>query len=248
MGTLALLGAGPGSPAVAPSSLLTGLVAYWEGLEAGGNLLDSVGTEHLTDVNTVTSGAGRPVGGTARQFTASSLEHMLRANDAIVLPGTGSLALAAWVNHDTLTANQGIGGIFGPGGSYSYLLYFDFGGGAKYFFYASANGSALSSAISVATPSASAWHLLIGWFDVTAGTINLQVDNGTPVTTPFAGPLFASTSPFYLGRWSAGEYLNGRMAGVGLWKSASGPPLSTSQRTSLWASGNGILYPFTGVP
>jgi len=210
-------------------------------------MLDSVGTEHLTDVNTVTSGAGRPVGGTARHFNATDGEHMLRANDAIVLPGTGSLAVAAWVNHDTVSIHQGIAGIFGPGGSYSYLLYFDLGS-TKYYFYASANGSGLASAVWPTTPTVSTWNLLIGWFDVTAGTINLQVNNGTPVTAAFTGPLFASPSPFYLGRWSSGEYMNGRMAGVGLWKSASGPPLSSTQRSALWAGGNGVLYPFTGVP
>src|SRR4029077_17083863 len=42
-----------------PPPLLINLVSYWKLDEASGNAIDSHGTNHLTDVNTVASAAGK---------------------------------------------------------------------------------------------------------------------------------------------------------------------------------------------
>ncbi len=213
--------------------------------EASGNRADSIGSNTFIDNATVTSTTG--LQGLAAQFTAANSEYFSIADNATVSAGAGSLAIHCHVQFDTL-ANMGIAGQFGPAGQYAYLLYLDHGGSPadRLHFYVSVDGTALVEvgALTFGAVTTGVWYDVCAWFDVTAGTISICINNGTVDSTSFTGPIFDSTASFYVGRWSSGEYMDGRIDLLGLWKAGSGPPLSSDDRTALYAAGAGVAYPF----
>jgi len=236
---LACAGAGSAnSVGGGPSSLLTGLAAYWKLDEASGTRADSLGAEPLTDNNTVTSAAGKI--GNAAQFTAANSESLDHADDATLSMGPGvRMSLVGWWWFTSVDGGIAFVSKF-DALSFEYLLRIENTGLCK--FWVSPEGSSLTN-VGTVVPSLGAWHFVAARYDGT--TISLRVDAGAWETTAYTGDIFNGISVFTIGlQPSFGLALDGRADEVGLWKVA----LSDAQVTSLWAGGLGTTYPFTGVP
>lgn len=100
--TLAPPAAAGGTPA---SSLITNLVAYWRMDETSGQRADAVGSETLTDVNTVGYITGIITNGSFHVRTSS--EFLSRNDDAALSTENASFTLAGWIL--TTTTNQAYG-------------------------------------------------------------------------------------------------------------------------------------------
>src|SRR4030095_5360800 len=79
--------------------LLTALIAYWKMNEASGSRLDSVGTSHLTDVNTVAQGTGIINGGAL--YVKANNESLQRAADATINAGDIDFTFNFWLQWTT---------------------------------------------------------------------------------------------------------------------------------------------------
>lgn len=80
------------------------------------------------------------------------------------------------------------------------------------------------------------WHLVFGWYDLGAGTMNIQADNGS-VTSAAVAPLVSAASNFVgLAFNPAGGY-DGLVGPIALWK---GRVLSSLERGALWNGGAGL--------
>lgn len=72
------------------------------------------------------------------------------------------------------------------------------------------------------TPSLATWYTLIGWYDSTAKTVNLEVNNLKLATNQATGATTPgdTAAPFSIGRYNftASRYFDGRIDWVGFWK------------------------------
>ena len=83
-------------------------VAYWNADEASGNLLDSIGSNNLTDTNTVGSATGALA--TARDFVPGNTEYFTIATNSTLNLGTSEWTLSTWVYADDVATQRRIMG------------------------------------------------------------------------------------------------------------------------------------------
>ncbi len=222
------------------SPLLTNLISHWKLDEASGNALDAHSTNTLTDTNTVTSAAGKL--GTARQFTAASSEYFTLASNATLQTGDIDFTVAGWVWLDDIGTDRIVASKDAGGGTQDeWLLWRPSGNNFQFRVYGG-GGSSNVGANSAAVTSGQ-WYFVVGWYDAAASTVNIQIDNGTPVSasavaiTPQVG-----TSAFQIsGRAGASLAYNGRIDSVSFWKRV----LTTAERNALYNAGVGREYPFS---
>lgn len=235
-------GLGASSPA-GPSSLLTGLISYWKLEEASGTRVDSVVTSgnDLTDNNTVTQASGKV--GNAAQFTAANSESLSRASNALLQTGDIDFTLPAWVYLDAKAARRPILSKWDTANNREYILQYD-STPDRFSVQVSSNGSATTTlnANTLGSPSTATWYFIVVWHDSANDTLNIQVNDGGIDSQAYASGVFAGTSDFKVAT-GAGFFLGGRIDEVGFWKRT----LTAAERATLYNSGAGRTYPFTGT-
>jgi hypothetical protein len=242
-GTLyAATGGTPGAGVPGGSSLLTDLAGYWKLDEASGTRNDSVGTSHLTDVNTVTSNPGKV--GTAAQFTAANTESLTVAHNAALAVGNFDFSIACWVYFTTVTTSIFVSKW--SAGQASYTLYYDSGAG-NFIWLLSSDGTATDVTIQMnvlGTPIVATWYFMTLIHDAAANQITVQGNATTAQVVAHSAGVFAGTAPFELGARAGVLPLDGRVDEAGYWKKV----LSAAERAALYGGGSGAAYPFTGLP
>lgn len=223
--------------------LLANLVSFWELEEASGSRVDAHGSNHLTDVNTVTQSPGKV--GNAAQFTAANGEYLSIADNAALSMTDTDFAIAGWVRLNT-KANEVIAAKYRTNtNSREYLLYYAASDGAtqRFIFIVSANG--ISTAAVVANnfgePATGTWYFVVAWHDSVANTINIQINNGTANSTAHTTGVFNGTDDFRIGALYASSpiyFWDGRIDQLGIWKRT----LTATEKTWLYNSGNGRSY------
>lgn len=227
----------------AASSLLTSLVAFWKLEEASGTRNDSVGSNHLTDNNTVTQQTGKV--GNCAQFTATNNEYLSLADNTDLSTGDIDYTFAGWVYFDAL-------------GTYRMLITKDnFGTSQReYVLWYNSDSSRLSwnvfdgastqigvvLANNLGAPSTATWYFIVAWHDAASNLVGIQVNNGTADTAATSGAAGDSTAAFQIGKREADTLPHdGRIDAVGFWKRI----LTADEKTTLYNSGNGLEHPFS---
>ena len=231
------LGARPAGASVT-ASLLIGLVSYWKLDEVSGTRADSLGTNNLTDVNTVASATGKI--SLAASFINGNNEALART---VALGYTGSLgvSIAGWIKMDPT-----------GGGAYDVVWGTAPGYAAGQIHIARQNAIGLRfttntenavAAIEPGVTADNAWHFFVAWYDPAGPTNFIQVDNGTVRngTVGAAGAPVDAIKDTYLGAYGGGSFwYNGLIDEIGLWNKV----VSSTERTLLFNSGAGRTYPF----
>jgi len=232
MGRVPLMGAGTAGS----SPLHDSLISFWNLDEASGTRNDSVGTNHLTDNNTVTQAVGKIA--EAAQFTRANSESLSIASNATLVTGDIDFTFAAWVYQDS---SPGAGSTYYIASKAPEWILLVENVGSRLDFYI--NDTLRVRADAFGAPPTATWYFVVVWHDATANTINIQVNNGT-VNSQATGATVppTSTNPFYLGQYGSGAtFWDGRIDAVGFWKRV----LTAAERTSLYNSGNGQQYPLS---
>lgn len=223
----------------------TSLESYWACDEASGNLTDTVGTNTLTNNNTVGVASGLISG--ARDFESGSSQYFSIADNASISVGDIDYAFAVWVNFESLAATQTIAAHWdGPGNQRAWRLDYDFPT-SRFVYYVSSDGLSSGqvtvSASSFGAASTATWYYVIAQHDATANTISIQVNNGTVDSTSHSLGVLNSTAGFKIGAINPTptQFFDGLMDEISFWKRT----LSTQDRTDLYNSGAGLTYPFT---
>ncbi len=217
-------------------ALTTSLESYWALGEASGNATDSVGTNTLTDNNSVGSAAGKI--GNARSFAAASSQYLSHTDNASLSTGDIDFTVAFW--HKATTLNAGGYGLAGT--TREYIVHYD---SSRFKFYVSSNGALTASAVAnnLGAPSTATWYYIVAWHDSVNNLIGISVNDGTADTASYSSGVFDSTSTFMLGRNAdGGNYADGLFDEFGFWKRV----LTSGERTSLYNGGSGLAYPFSG--
>ena len=217
------------------------LVSYWKMDESSGNATDSVGTNTLTDNNTVTSASG--IINTGRQFKSGSNESFSVVSNASLTGGDVDVTVGGWVYLDTTPGEMHCFGKWNESASREYSLIYATAGGSVFKFQLSENGTSTSilSATTFGAVSACTWYHVIGWFDSANNQIGISV-NGIS-NTASAPSAFSGTAPLFIGsRTGAGNFLDGRIDEAFLFRRV----LTSTEINNLYNGGVGLAYPFTG--
>jgi len=230
----------------AVSSLLTGIVAYWKCDEASGNLLDSVGSNHLT-----TSNVGSTTGkiGNCRDWDLSTSSNALINDNADLSMGDIDFSICAWVNLKSKPAsvmnivckrqNEN-----NPHGLEYWIRWINTSD--RFEFLVSNNGEVGGMTTLTATnfgaPSLATWYFIAARHDAAANVISISVNDGTPNTASHSGGAYDGTEKFGIGNTAfPNGYFDGQIDEVGLWKRY----LTDAEITTLYNGGTGKTHPFS---
>jgi hypothetical protein len=210
------------------------------------NLTGYANANDLNSENDVTS---LPAFSSSAAHFASGLSQSLTipTNPTLTL-GASDLTIAAWVRLDSLTsATQTIvskDDNASKKGSEYFLSYFPPYGSFEFQIeqcchVTPQDGVTWVITSSIGTPQINRWYFVVGWYDHTAGTVNIQVDNGM-VDTQSGVPNSANstTTAFAIGgdvdpvtgHGTCCSFFNGNIKSVGLFKRI----LSATERTALF--------------
>ena len=215
--------------------------------EESGTRFDQVGTNHLTERGTVTSVAGKV--NRAAQFVATDSAYLDAGDTADLSTGDVSFGIAAWVYLDSLPSWEIIASKYGrdtPTQEWDLAFADDVHlGASKNFLFGiretPGTGGAFTFATAPAPITTGTWNFVAGWYDASADTVNIQVNNGPVTTTTAAGALGDTVTPFFVGAeaWdSPTSFFDGRIDEVGFWKR----PLTTEDLSTLYEE-PGVLNP-----
>lgn len=207
------------------SSLANSLVSFWKLDEASGSRSDSIGTNTLTDNNTVTS-AGGNINTLAASFASASSEYLSIADSASVSVGdiqffiscwvyiTNKTAVRSFVSHYNNTTNQR-----------AWRIWYD-SVADRFNFTVSNDGTASTVLVANgfgAVP-ANTWIHILAWHDSVANTINISVNGNEPDSAAHTTGVFDSSESFKIGAQGTttantpGFFWNGMIAQVAFGK------------------------------
>jgi len=222
-------------------ALTDNIVAYWKLDESSGNASDSTGNGYtLTNTNTVSYASA--IRNNGADFTASNTNKSLRVNSNLGIDG-GNITIAGWIY---LYDQTGLIAIQTQSSTaqveYSFKIE---GGGIK------ANRNKISVAenqTTVYTLSNSTWYHCALTYD--GSTVTLYVNGTSRATVASTGNGGATTQnatsigcDVNTGTGSSQFFNNMKADEVGIWSRA----LSSGEISTLYHSGGGIQYPFTGA-
>ena len=230
------------------------VVSRWTLTEDGGTRNDQVGTNHLTDTNTVLSGVGIAEVATAERgadFEASNTEY-LSITDASQsgLDITGDFSVSFWMKHEGLATTIGLFSKYNTtGGNRSYTFYYQ-GGNQRFIAIIDSLGDGTTGEdlyIHDATMVADVWYHVTWTWDASASSSQIYF-NGAAEGSAQTGDdtsIYNGTAAFELGSNTAGgsNPFDGLMQDFIVW---DGVELSDAEVTDLYE-----LYtvvPSTGVP
>lgn len=175
----------------------------------------------------------------AAQFTAANSECLSAANNPSLQLGNIDWTIGTWalfddigLHHMLITKRDGV--------PCEYVLYSDPSTGANLL----VDRGAVPVTVAAPGLTAGVWHFIVGWHDVVAGTLNLQVNGGTVVSVPTGGAINVTTDRFWLGAQAtatggpAVNHHNGRMQNAFIF----GRGLTATERSFLYNSGSGRRY------
>lgn len=225
-------------------SIKTGLVSWWDLMETSGQAYDAVGSNNLTDNNTVTSAAGiiTYTAEKSAQFTSANSEYLsiTNASQSGLSPGNVDFSGFAWVKIDSTGASKAImskWSFTSPSLQREYL--FGISATEKPFIQVSTTGSA-GGATKAHTDSVttSAYYFLRFYHDAANDLIGISINNDTFQTAAHAAGVYQGTGDFLIGSQDQGAslFMDGKIAVCGF---ISGIP-TAAEWTSIYERGFGI--------
>jgi len=195
---------------ISSSPLEEGASSLWEMEETSGSRTDSIGTNTLTDVNTVGSATGK-MGSYASDHIRANREILTAADDASLTFAGDNFTLNFWVNLSGTDNQQDVLAKFTvAGGNREWLLRLDVTSGNFVFFHATAGGSAatlsLSQAVTFTTGQWDYYTLVRN-----GGTLTLY-QNGKYIgedSTISTDVIYNGTSDFSIGGSQPGDQTGG---------------------------------------
>lgn len=221
-GAVVVFGFSPGTVDPATSSFPSSgsITSRWKLDESSGNATDSIGSNNLTDNNTVGTSTDAQQGGVSRDFESTTTEYFSLADNAS-LSITGDLSTAGWVKFESLpSAGNLMCFLAKTDGSNQRSYEFRLNNSAGTYqlqFRSCSDGTAGTQATSTVTwtPSTGVWYHIAAVYDASAGEVDFYVNGSAQgaTQTGAATSLFDSTASFSLGANVQGttQYFDGLM-------------------------------------
>lgn len=223
-------------------ALTDSLISYWKLDESSGNAIDSHGSNELVETaGTIAATTGKING--ARDFEDGDTEYFTIADNASISTGDIDFTFCCWINAESLAAQGRIIAKINAAVTVLEHQLFYSTVSSRFRFQVFNGTSVVGTADWSAAPSTATWYFIVCWHDAAANTINIQVNDGTPVSNATTGAPADTAAAFSIGSLEglAGSYWDGLIDEVGFWKRT----LTSGERTSLYNGGAGLAYPFT---
>lgn len=213
--------------------LSTNLVAAWELNESSGNALDSVGSNTLTDTNTVGSGTGL-IYGTARDFEADNAEVFSRSDNTDLSLGDIDYSFEMWIKPES-TGGAKVFLARGTGSDPTIFLFLN-GSNVEFRVWSGAAGAGQTTrqASTFGAVSTGSWYQVIATYDAAANQMLVSV-NDVSDTASHTGGSYDDTGSLYIGGDQYSQWFDGLIGPVRFWKRV----LTGAERTELYNSGSG---------
>ncbi len=221
----------------AHAALTDSLVGFWNFNEENGLRADTVGSSTLTDINGMTSTAGKM----DNAAVLISPTYLTSPDSATLSTGDIDFTFAGWIYLNSKTPFQGIVSKWDTATTREYLIAYD-NAADRFIFDVSSNGVAQTviSGTNSGALSTGTYYFVVAWHNSVSNTINIQVNNGTVNSTAHTTGVYDSPSALVIGRYQGVGSFNGRIDGLGMWKRV----LTAQERTDLYNAGAGLDYPF----
>lgn len=209
-------------------------VAAWTLDEASGTRADSVGSNDLTDNNTVGSAAGQF--DTAADFETDNSEYLNIADNADLSTGDIDFEIRCWVKFETKAANMAI---VTKREALEYQLWYSSGNDRIRFVWG--QNAVEATAENFGSPSTGVWYLIHAWHDATNNVVGIAVNAGTANTVADTGAnAVDGNGTFNIGRDPAfGMYWDGLIDDVVILK---GYILDATERSEDYNGGTGVAF------
>ena len=212
-------------------SLTTNIVSYWKLDDASGNAADSVGSNPLTNNNTITYANTNPLINNYAHFVSASSQWFTVPSFTI----SAAFSISFWIKRATTGNYQGFW-TNGTGSGSSNTIEIATVNDDK-IHYSNFNTEIITSATLTST---STWYHVVVTQDGSGNAIvYVNGSSSATGTVTHAG----TTDSYDIGRvhYNTAEYYNGNMDEIGLWSRV----LTSSEVTQLYNGGAGLQYPFT---
>lgn len=222
-------------------------VSFWNVNESSGNAADAVGSNTLTNNNTITYVAGL-LSNCADLESSSTMYFSISDASQTGLDITGDISISAWVNPESLpAAASGDGAVImakynaTTDRQYLFRIYED-----GYLSFTCFNGADSTDGTTASkVVSTGSWqHVGVTW-DSATSTAKIYY-NGSQSGSSIVGTntsIQNGTAAFTVGRRETGggiDYYDGKIDAYGIW----GAELTSSEMTELYNAGVGVEYPF----
>lgn len=219
------------------STLLNGLVNYWNLDEVSGSRADSVGGVTLTDNNAVGSAAGK--NGNCATFVGASSKSLSVASYSV---GAGDFTLALWFNQTSQSSqNVLMSAITTWATALQFSLYTLATSKVRLM-----RGNDAGSYVFADTPQTTSfgtWYHVVAEYNSSTKVVRIWLNNQTPGTSGvMSGNPYTTSTAMAIGTrtGTAGEWFTGSIDEVAVWNRL----LTSDERLELYNSGTGKFYPF----
>lgn len=225
------------------SSLSTSIISYWKLDESSGTRFDSIGTNNLTDQNSVGSVTG--IRGQAAQLVRVNSQGLYAQNDPSIQTGNINFSISTWVYFDSLNVGTSITVVNKRNANTNFEYIIDKrGSNSNFQFSVSSDGNSTFTvqAASFGAINTATWYNIVAWHSNNSHvgiSVNLSVN-----TAGYTGGVLANSGPLLLGMADTGNvsqelnWLSGRVDETGFWKKI----LSSQERQDLYGGGSGNTY------
>ncbi len=227
------------------SSLSTSIKAWWKLDEASGSRIDQVGTNNLTDYNSVTSITGIRNQGALFVLANSQALSVGTADD--LLMGQSNLSISAWFYMNS-TAGATFDMAIADRGSTYRLDVARSTNIPQFTITSNGGGTIILTAASFGAITTSTWYNIVGWHSNNSHigiSVNLSV-NTAAFTTGSATNNSTIFSVGCIGNDTGGatsKLFDGRIDEVGEWRKV----LTSQERSDLYGGGSGNTYSGSGA-
>jgi hypothetical protein len=219
-------------------ALKDNLVAVWELDEASGNAIDVHGPHDAAETDGTIGAASGPSGlSGARDLEAGDTEWFAVADHDDLSGADVDWAVCGWFYIESAGTRVVVSKWLTTGNQREFQV-LTISGILR--FTVSGNGTAATSVDDTTSLSTATWYWFCCWHDAAANTINIQVNNGTPVSIAHSTGTLNGTGNFVLGAQSAGgSPWDGLLAQIAYWK---GRYPTSDERAEIYAAGAGLPY------
>jgi hypothetical protein len=173
----------------------------------------------------------------AATFNGSNQYLSVASNSSLF--GSNGFTIAGWFYAKSISAETTIIGKWASGISgYDYIVSLETNNSVSFYTHNSTYVGCITSANAFPL---NQWFYLVCWYDKSANTSNVQINNGSITSVSNTDGVNNGSQPFVIGArvdGASSSYLNGNIAGVGFWQRT----LTSTQRTTLYNNGIGLTY------
>lgn len=225
------------------ADLVSSAVAHWSLDEASGNRADSVGSNTLTDNNTVGSTTGKF--SNAADFIRTNNEYLSITDNTDLSMGDIDFTLRAWVKLDSKADTVVfIGKWRSSDDNREYAILYN-SGTDKFSLFVSSDGTSggvsTLDAANFGSPSTGTFYLIHAWHDATNNELGISVNAGTADTKSHTTGVNDGTADFHISglEGTTSNDLDGAVDDAVILKNVV---MSSAERTEDYNSGAGVKF------